>query len=597
MKDKKRLFRLIRLTITIVIAGLFIWYFVLSPYITFKQNENEILKAAKRYYEINLDKLPTGTRISTVTLQTLSRESYIDKDFYVPFSKKPCSITESWVKVKHTDSGYKYYVYLECGALKSATDHKGPTITLNGKDEITINKDEKYEEPGVKKVMDNTDGKMDVKDVTIDSSKVDTSKVGTYQVTYTALDSFKNKTEKVRTVKVVQKLEHTIKKDTNNTGVYTGTVENNYIRFSGNLFRIVSVENGNVKIVAAEDVSNVNYSGLDKWLEYYYDHLADSSKEYIVKTKYCNDKVTDTTTKKCSSYTKEKDVYILSIEDVNNSIDVNTDRSYLYPETIVWLANTKSDKESWTTRSYFNDSILKYKNFSKDYNFGVRPVITIKGSTLITAGTGTETDPYQIDDMKTGKADEKLNTRYSGEYVKYSNMLWRIVETEETGTIKVISTENISIEGNRKIKYDNSITKKVYNPNQKGNIGYKINQKTSDVIDEEYFVKNEIKVPIYKTIAKYKKETTTKKYKVKFHAPDMYDLYAAQNEEQLTGYWLINSSQKEDIVYMISTIGVIYYDSVPSDNGAEVRVVGYLNKNCKIVSGKGTLDSPYKIAK
>ena len=173
---------------------------------TFKQNENEMVKAAKRYYEINLDKLPTGTRISTVTLQTLSRESYIDKDFYVPFSKEPCSITESWVKVKHTDSGYKYYAYLECGVLKSTTDHKGPTITLNGKDEITINKDEKYEELGVKKVVDNADGKMDVKDVTIDSSKVDTSKIGTYKVTYTALDSFKNKTEKVRTVKVVQEL-------------------------------------------------------------------------------------------------------------------------------------------------------------------------------------------------------------------------------------------------------------------------------------------------------------------------------------------------------------------------------------------------------
>lgn len=594
MKNK---LRLIRLTITVVIVGLFVWFLVLSPYITFKQNESEMVKAAKRYYEINLDKLPTGTRISTVTLQTLSRESYIDKDFYVPFSKEPCSITESWVKVKHTDSGYKYYAYLECGVLKSTTDHKGPTITLNGKDEITINKDEKYEEPGVKKVVDNTDGKMDVKDVTIDSSKVDTSKVGTYKVTYTALDSFKNKTEKVRTVKVVQELEHTIKKDTNNTGVYTGTIENNYIRFSGNLFRIVSVENGNVKIVAAEDISNVNYSGLEQWLEYYYDHLADSSKEYIVKTKYCNDKVTDTTTKKCSSYTKEKDVYILSVEDVNNSVDTNTGRSYLYPDTIVWLANTKSDKESWTTKTMFNDIYTKYMGFSKDYNFGIRPVITIKGSNLITSGTGTENDPYQIDDMKTGKPDEKLNTRYSGEYVEYSNMLWRIVETENSGTVKVVSNENIPIAGEERIGYDENITNKIYNPNQKGNVGYKINQKAADTIDEKYFVKTEIKVPIYKTLAKYNKETTAKKYKVKFHAPDMYDLYTAANSELLISYWLMNSSQREDLEYMVSSIGIVYYEGIPDTNTAGTRVVGYLNKDCKIVSGKGTEERPYKIAK
>lgn len=594
MKNK---LRLIRLTITVVIVGLFVWFLVLSPYITFKQNENAMVKAAKRYYEINLDKLPTGTRISTVTLQTLSRESYIDKDFYVPFSKKPCSITESWVKVKHTDSGYKYYVYLECGVLKSATDHKGPTITLNGKDEITINKDEKYEEPGVKKVVDNTDGKMDVKDVTIDSSKVDTSKVGTYKVTYTALDSFKNKTEKVRTVKVVQELEHTIKKDTNNTGVYTGEVENNYIRFSGNLFRIVSVENGNVKIVSAEDVSNVNYSGLDQWLEYYYDHLADSSKEYIVKTKYCNDKVTDTTTKKCSSYTKEKDVYILSVEDVNNSVDTSTGESYLYSSTIVWLANTKTDKESWATRSVFFGTSDKYSSFSKNYNLGIRPVITIKGSNLITSGTGTENDPYQIDDMKTGKPDENLNTRYSGEYIEYSNMLWRIVEVEKSGTIKVISNSNVPIAGEKRISYDSSITNRIYNPNQKGNVGYVINQKVVDTIDEKYFDKTEIEVPIYKKLAKYNKETTTKKYKVKFHAPDMYDLYTAQNNSLLSGYWLLNSSQSQDVVYMISPIGAVYNTGVPDSNTAGIRVIGYLNKNCKIVSGKGTEERPYKIAK
>ena len=594
MKNK---LRLIRLTITVVIVGLFVWFLVLSPYMTFKQNENEMVKAAKRYYEINLDKLPTGTRISTVTLQTLSRENYIDKDFYVPFSKEPCSITESWVKVKHTDSGYKYYAYLECGVLKSTTDHKGPTITLNGKDEITINKDEKYEELGVKKVVDNTDGKMDVKDVTIDSSKVDTSKIGTYKVTYTALDSFKNKTEKVRTVKVAQELEHTIKKDTNNTGVYTGAIENNYIRFSGNLFRIVSVENGNVKIVAAEDVSNVNYSGLDQWLEYYYDHLADSSKEYIVKTKYCNDKVTDTTTKKCSSYTKEKDVYILSVEDVNNSVDSSTGESYLYPSTIVWLANTKTDKESWTTRSVFFDTSDKYSSFSKNYNLGIRPVITIKGSNLITSGTGTENDPYQIDDMKTGKPDENLNTRYSGEYIEYSNMLWRIVEVEKSGAIKVISNSNVPIAGEKRISYDSSITNRIYNPNQKGNVGYAINQKVADTIDEKYFDKTGIEVPIYKKLAKYNKETTTKKYKVKFHAPDMYDLYTAQNNSLLSGYWLLNSSQNQDVVYMISPIGAVYNTGVPDSNTAGIRVIGYLNKNCKIVSGKGTEERPYKIAK
>ena len=239
----------------------------------------------------------------------------------------------------------------------------------------------------------------------------------------------------------------------------------------------------------------------------------------------------------------------------------------------------------------------KYSSFSKNYNLGIRPVITIKGSNLITSGTGTENDPYQIDDMKTGKPDENLNTRYSGEYIEYSNMLWRIVEVEKSGAIKVISNSNVPIAGEKRISYDSSITNRIYNPNQKGNVGYVINQKVVDTIDEKYFDKTEIEVPIYKKLAKYNKETTTKKYKVKFHAPDMYDLYTAQNNSLLSGYWLLNSSQSQDVVYMISPIGAVYNTGVPDSNTAGIRVIGYLNKNCKIVSGKGTEERPYKIAK
>lgn len=593
MKNKGKYIKLI---ITLIVAGLFVWFLILSPYITFKSNERTMLNAAKRYYEINVDKLPTGTRMSTVTLQTLSREQYIDKDFYVPLSKKACSITKSWVKVKHTSSGYKYYVYLECGVLKSTTDHKGPVITLNGKDEITVNKGDEYKELGVKKVVDNTDGEMDIKTVTIDLSEVDTSKVGTYKVKYTALDSFKNKTEKIRTVKVVQELKNTIKKATNNTGIYKGEKVDNYIRFSGMNFRIVGIENDNVKLVSSEDISDVNYSGLDEWLDYYYKHIADSSKEYLVKTKYCNDNVSDTTTKKCSNYTKDKYVYVLSVEDINNSLD-SEGRSYLYPETIVWLANTKSDKESWATRTGFSGSNLKYLEFSKNYNFGIRPVITIKGSNLITSGTGTEEDPYEIDDFEVAKPNESLNTRQSGEYIEYSNMLWRIVEGKEESTTKVIADSNIPISGQDRISYDRTIENKIYNPNQKGNIGYQINQKVSDKVDEKYFDKTEIEVPIYKTMSMYKKETATKKYNVKFNAPNMYDMYSAKNSNELISYWLMNSSQEKERKYLVSEIGVIFYEDVVDVSSAGVRAVGYFNKNCKIISGEGTKEKPYKIAR
>lgn len=584
----------IRLVVTLIIIGLFIWFLVLSPYITFKKNERTMLEAAKRYYELNSDKLPTGTRMSTVTLQTLSRESYIKEDFYVPFSKKPCSITKSWVKVKHTDSGYKYYTYLQCGVLKSTTDHTGPVITLNGSSEITINKGDTYKEPGVKKVVDNTYGKIDVKEVEI-TGEVNTSKVGTYTITYSVMDSFKNETVKKRTVKVVQQLKNTVEKATK-TGLYVGEVTNNYIKFSGMNFRIVGVVDGNVKIASAEDIANVNYSDLDEWLKYYYEHINKDSKDYVVKTKYCNDTLTDTSTKECSKYTDEKYVYILSVQDINNATD-DAGNSYLYPETIDWVANAKTNKESWTTREYFSDSTLKYMEFSKNYNFGIRPVLTIKGDALITSGDGTSEKPYMIDDYDIGTSGDKVNTRLSGEFIEYSNMLWQIIETTDSSLTKVISYNTMTVDSLRDISYPTGETKNIYNPNKKGNIGYIINQKASDAIDEKYFVKTEIEVPIYKTLATYKGTSSTKKYNVKFHAPNMYEMHTARNTNTQRSYWLMNSSNEEYRRYIVSEIGVVFYEKEGTPTDAGTRIVGYLDKNCQIVQGQGTKDNPYKITK
>lgn len=584
----------IRLVVTLIIIGLFIWFLVLSPYITFKKNENTMLEAAKRYYELNSDKLPTGTRMSTVDLQTLARESYIKEDFYVPFSKKPCSITKSWVKVKHTNSDYKYYTYLQCGVLKSTTDHTGPVITLNGSNEITINKGDTYKEPGVKKVVDNTDGQIDVKEVEI-TGDVNTSKVGTYTITYSVMDSFKNETVKTRTIKVVQQLKNTVEKVTK-IGQYVGKVTNNYIKFSGMDFRIVGIVDGNVKIVAADDVANVNYSDLDEWLKYYYEHINKDSKDYVVKTKYCNDTLTDTSTKECSKYTNEKNVYILSVQDINKATDENGN-SYLYPETIDWVANAKTNKEGWTTREYFSDSTLKYMEFSKDYNFGIRPVLTIKGDALITSGDGTSEKPYMIDDYDIGKSGDKVNTRLSGEYIEYSNMLWQIIETTDSSLTKVISYNTMTVDSLSDISYPLGETKNMYNPTKKGNIGYIINQKASDAVDEKYFVKNKIEVPIYKTLATYKGTSSTKKYNVKFHAPNMYEMHTARNSNTQRSYWLMNSSSEEFRRYIVSEIGVVFYQKEGTPTDAGTRIVGYLDKDCQIVQGQGTKDNPYKITK
>ena len=599
--DKKKMKKYLKLAIVIIVVVLFLWFLILNPLLTFKGYEKQVEDAAKRYFEINPSQLPTGTRVRTLSVQDLFDQSYLKEDFYVPFSKKPCSITESWVKVRQEDGEYKYYTYLKCGVISSIVDHKGPEITLNGDDSITIDQGSKYEELGVKSVVDNSDGKMNIDDVTIDSSDVNTDVTGSYEVVYTIQDSLNNETRKIRTVNVVSRLESLVKKATNDSGVYTGINPNNYIYFSGMLFRILGVDGDNVRIVAEQDVSNVNYSAIDEWLDYYYDHINKKSKKYVVKNKYCNMNADDgsiSSLTNCSSYTDEQEVSILSASDINQAGPVAD--NYLYPNSISWVRNSKNDDEAYAVRNVFYNSDSQYMSFDKDYNFGVRPVITIQGDALVVDGDGTQANPYSIGDFESASTNDLVNTRSTGEYISYSGILWRIIDVDNDGTTKVIANTTLYNNGERVLTYyDTNATSKIYNPTQRGNVGYFINNQASQFVDTEYFANKVVEVPIYKNDIKYGNESTTKKYKVKLSAPDMYEMFSAfnYNDKAMKSYWLINSSRKQYTKAVISDIGVVMYGNIYDYDEYGVRPVGYLDKDCVIVRGRGTVDNPYIITK
>ena len=239
-------------------------------------------------------------------------------------------------------------------------------------------------------------------------------------------------------------------------------------------------------------------------------------------------------------------------------------------------------------------------SFSKDYNFGVRPVITIKGDSLVVSGDGTKENPYSIGDFTSAKTNDLVNTRYSGEYISYSGILWRIVDTDSDGTTKVIANTTLYNNGERVLTlYNTDATAKIYNPTQKGNVGYFIKNQASQFVDTEYFVNKQIEVPIYKGNINYGKESSTKKYKVKLAAPDMYEMFSAFDYDSVAmkSYWLINSSKRQYTKAVVSDIGVVMYGDLYDYGEYGVRPVGYLDKNCVVVRGKGTSQDPYIITK
>ena len=81
-------------------------------------------------------------------------------------------------------------------------DSIAPELKLNGNSEINIAKDSNYQELGCI-ATDNYDGNITTK-ISIDKN-VDTSKIGSYTVTYTVKDSSNNEAKATRTVNVVEK--------------------------------------------------------------------------------------------------------------------------------------------------------------------------------------------------------------------------------------------------------------------------------------------------------------------------------------------------------------------------------------------------------
>lgn len=583
-KNKKR----ITIIFTVVIIVVIIWFLIISPYIQFKKSENKVLEAGKRYFELNSTQLPTGEKVKTISLQTLYNKDFITEDIQIPNSKKTCDEKSSWIKVRKKDNEYQYYVYLKCGIFSSSVDHTGPTITLNGDDEITINKGDEYKDPGVKSVTDNTDGKMDIKEVTVDTSQVDTSKNGTYQVTYTIKDSLNNETAKTRTVKVVQILDKIVENDTDKTNYYKGQNNNNYIKLDGILFKIVGLnDDGTVKITSTDPLAFIDYNSVDTWLnDYFYEKLSDSAKEYIVSSKWCNEKITDTENyTECNSYSKKKNVGLLSVADINNSKD-SEGNSNLAQWQYSWTGNTKNSK---AIKEGSNE--IDYTEVAKTSISGIRPTLNLKKNITISSGDGTNSNPFVLKGNKSSlKAGDKISEAKTGEYITYSGYRWRIIEKESDDTTKVVmdgivqnSGEYITMDFDSKTGY--------YNTENKSNIGYNIVNSASKYVSTKLFTTRSIEIYSYKNKVAYETKVSSKKYKVKLSEVSLFELYSASSEYN---YWFRESTNAGN-AYSNDSLGDVLESKIASNNSNLLKLTANLDKNISVKSGKGTIDNPYSI--
>ena len=605
MMNKKKIIRIVVVVLVVLLVLAILYFAFYYPNKVFKDNEKKFIAAGERYYQINKNYLPNQEgRVLTVNLGTLIKEDYLD-DIYIPYSKKVCDLNESTVKAIKKDGEFQYYTYLKCGNYESSTDHEGPVITLNGDSTINLNKGDEYKEPGVKSVVDDTDGYLNVDDVTI-KGEVDTNTVGTYEITYSASDSLNNKSEVKRKVVVEESLSNVVREATSDTnGYYKGDALNNYVMFNNMTFRIVKINSNNTVTIASDEVlANVDYtndgrfadSSLDSWLnDYFYNLLESKYKKLITSSKWCDDvlNVDNYVATECSRSSAKRNVGILSIQDYNNTLA--DDISFLDFGGIVWYANLDSNNNPWTMTDLY-DYPLKSEPMNQEYLFNVRPAVTLKKNTKVLSGDGSEADPYILVENDSARRNTLINERQIGEYINYSGYTWRIAgindDTTEIIMTGVVTNDDVELQ----IGYNNSGAK-VYNPNKKGNIGYQVINEMTKYVSTDLFTKTKVEVPIYNNKVTYKGKKDTKTYNNIVTIPSVFDIFTAKGDNSSDGgYWYIDSSKEDGVKTVMYPAGTVTYTTVTDDRTEGVKIKAYLKSDVFITDGDGSLEHPYTIS-
>ena len=254
--------------------------------------ENQMTNAAPNYLLLEKITLKTG-EYRKININE------IIKDKLVTNSKaKDC---KGYVIAKNENKSNTYKTYLKCksiytttgyGSKETGTENKTktqsendttkPVITLFGASKITVNLNSEYKELGAT-AYDNVDKDLTSK-IKIKST-VDTTKVGTYKVTYTVSDKAGNKATKTREVIVKENVEDkkeekdtTVpiitfktpdsyqnvcigsKVDISKDGVYGYTAQDNV---DGDLTNEVKIE-GDINESSKEGTYTIKYSVKDK---------------------------------------------------------------------------------------------------------------------------------------------------------------------------------------------------------------------------------------------------------------------------------------------------------------------------------------------
>src|SRR5574344_541510 len=255
------------------------------------------------------------------------------------------------------------------------------------------------------------------------------------------------------------------------------TAMNNYVWYSGQLWQVVETNDTNhtIKLVTANSLASIAYgsnntwstSWARKWLNeidsdsnddgVFYNIL--ERKDLIVPTEFCIDTVdvTPDSYSKMNTCTNKvtENVGLLTYEDYIYAKDGSTIQdggSFLDEDELSWLITptTLATNQQWHTHYSSTSNLLTTTYLTNTYGEGIRPVISIKDSVIVSSGAGTKADPYVLSIERKANTDNSVSMTKVGDYVYLDegNKPITITFTSE----KVLNNVSYAIEDNE-IRY------------------------------------------------------------------------------------------------------------------------------------------------
>ena len=246
----------------------------------------------------------------------------------------------------------------------------------------------------------------------------------------------------------------------------TGEEPNNYIWYSGKLWRAVAVNNEakTTKLVTHGTISTISYSDNSSAFEgsYMEDWLNDTTVDgflgnlrdpdrFIVTDSVWDATMDDTAlgsiTRPNKTTTVTDAVGLLNMYEYQTSYTGTTYENGYLNNRLQWWTLTQYGTSNVLSVDYYGDM---YYN-APGYPAGVRPSINLKSSIKIVDGDGTIDNPYRLEgDNDTNLSGTLLNKRYSGEYIRFGNdenNLYRIVSHENGSGTKIVSEKPLKNSG------------------------------------------------------------------------------------------------------------------------------------------------------